>query len=201
MASDADYWMQTFTGREFRPFDPRPEDVCIEDIAHSLALQNRFAGHTSEPYSVAEHCVRASRLPASRFFMDTSLDWSDWSIAAVVRGEILMHDASEAYVVDLPQPLKRHLAFAPYHRVEVGVMRTIAQALSFGQIVISFQNDLVKRADAIMLATEFRDLMRQPPPRDWLLIEQPDEERIVPWSWQRAEQEFLARYKELGGKS
>lgn len=47
----------TYTGRKFYPLDPRPEDVCIEDIAHALALVNRFGGHTRVPYSVAQHSV------------------------------------------------------------------------------------------------------------------------------------------------
>ena len=31
-------WKQTFTGKAFYPLDPRPEDICIEDIAHALSL-------------------------------------------------------------------------------------------------------------------------------------------------------------------
>lgn len=38
-------WFLTYTGIHFYPMDPRPEEVCIEDIAHALALQCRFNGH------------------------------------------------------------------------------------------------------------------------------------------------------------
>jgi hypothetical protein len=41
-------WIQTASGKQFWPFDPRPEDVFIEDIAASLAQINRYNGHTVE---------------------------------------------------------------------------------------------------------------------------------------------------------
>lgn len=46
-------WIQTYTNKQFWPLDPRPEDVCIEDIAHALSLQCRFTGHVREFYSTA----------------------------------------------------------------------------------------------------------------------------------------------------
>ena len=47
----------TYTGKLFDIFDPKPELVCIEDIAHSLANQCRYTGHTKVFYSVAQHSV------------------------------------------------------------------------------------------------------------------------------------------------
>lgn len=85
-------WMLTSTGRAYWPMDPRAEDVSIEDIAHSLSMQCRYGGHSARFYSVAEHSVMVSRhvLPED-------------ALAG------LMHDASEAYVTDVPRPLKPHL--------------------------------------------------------------------------------------------
>lgn len=94
-------WMQTFSGRQFWPCDPRADEVCIEDIAHALSMQCRFAGHVRKFYSVAEHCVRASWIVPDRF-----------KLAA------LLHDAAEAYVVDLPRPIKRQPELRAYLHIE-----------------------------------------------------------------------------------
>jgi hypothetical protein len=85
-------WQQTFTGRQFWPCDPRPEDVCLEDIAHHLALMCRFGGACRVFYSVAEHSVRVAELVWDRTNGDRE---------AALAG--LLHDASEAYLVDIPK--------------------------------------------------------------------------------------------------
>ena len=38
-------WIQTYTGIQFWPLDPRPEEIEIRDIAHALSLLCRFNGH------------------------------------------------------------------------------------------------------------------------------------------------------------
>jgi len=102
-------WIETFTGRKFWPLDPRPEEIVIEDIAHSLANQCRFAGHVREFYSVAQHSVLVSELvsPPDKL----------WG---------LLHDASEAYLVDFPRPVKHDPKFGgPYRRMEAQLMGAI----------------------------------------------------------------------------
>jgi uncharacterized protein len=49
--------MQTYTGRQYWPLDPRPEDVRVEDIAHHLSLINRFCGATRVAWSVGIHSI------------------------------------------------------------------------------------------------------------------------------------------------
>jgi len=89
--TDAD-WMQTFTGRQFWPADPSPSDICIEDIAHALAHLCRYGGHVADFYSVAEHCCHmCEKAPP---------ELKKWA---------LLHDATEAYIVDMPRPVKRNL--------------------------------------------------------------------------------------------
>ena len=87
-------WIETFTGKKFYPLDPRQQDVCIEDIAHSLSQQCRYTGHTERFYSVAQHSM-------------------ELSIYSQLRGEpvetnlyYLLHDAHEAYVGDMTAPMK-----------------------------------------------------------------------------------------------
>jgi len=85
--------IRTFTDKKFYFRDIRPENICIEDIAHSLAYTCRYGGHCGWFYSVAEHSI-------------VCCDRVDKSIA--LWG--LLHDAAEAYIGDLCKPLKMMLS-------------------------------------------------------------------------------------------
>lgn len=87
-------YIRTFTGRQFWPLDPRADEVEIKDIAHALSNMCRFNGHTKRFYSVAEHCVRVADL----FRVEGKFGYP--GLLA------LLHDAAEAYLVDLPRPVK-----------------------------------------------------------------------------------------------
>jgi hypothetical protein len=177
--ADRGPWLQTFTGRAFYPLDPRPEDVCIADIAHALALQCRFSGHCRVPYSVAEHSCRVMREVEGH-------GRCDLSFAA------LMHDAAEAYVVDVPSPIKRHQSMTWYRETEARVMEAICER--FGFSFESLGDPLIKRTDLVLLSTEARDLLG-PPPMDWGPLPMPLRERIEPMSWRDAEAEFLFLFR------
>ena len=170
-------WQQTFSGVQFWPLDPRPEDVRIEDVAHHLSNLCRWCGGCCSFYSVAEHSVRASRIVPPEDAL--------WA---------LLHDAAEAYVVDVPRPLKRHLA--GYAEIEAGIMGAVCER--FG--LPSEMPESVRRADAAMLVTELRDLMG-PPPAPWTSAQgeraEPLPERIVTWAPRRAKSEFLSRFDDI----
>jgi hypothetical protein len=85
-------WMQTQFGNQFWPLDPRPEDFDIKEIASALGKACRYAGHCFGFYSVAEHSVLVSQIVPPEFALTA-----------------LMHDATEAYLVDIPRPLKPYL--------------------------------------------------------------------------------------------
>lgn len=175
-------YIVTYTGREFDFLNPKPEDVCIEDIAHALACINRFRGHTKVPYSVAEHCVRASYIPVGN-----PLD-------------NLLHDAAEAYMGDVPTPQKQRLGwwdgirFWSYGHIEASIMVVIYNGLGLDCTTIRDTHS----ADKIMLATEVRDIM--PTDHDYLFLDpniKPLLYKIEPWDWKQAKSEYLKRYKEL----
>jgi hypothetical protein len=172
-------WFQTYTGKKFYPLDPRADEVCIEDIAHALAMQCRFGGHCRDHYSVAEHSVRAS----FKFPEDHALS-------------LLLHDATEAYLVDLPRPIKRSGVFGwLYRRIEARVEREIAIAFN----VKCLSCPKVKRVDSRMLLTEKRDLLADPPSA-WKESEghfPPYQSVIKPASPRQAENAFLKRFTEL----
>lgn len=138
MADRKGDWIRTYSGRQFWPLDPRPEEVYLVDIAHSLSQQCRFTGHCRTFYSVAQHSLLVADLvgPQNRL----------WA---------LLHDAAEAYLCDVARPVKRDSMMRPYREAEEAVMRAICDdfALPYEQ------PEEVSVADKVMLGLEAADLM------------------------------------------
>lgn len=187
------FWIQTHSTRTFRLDRPSPLDVDIHDIAHSLALQNRFNGHTIVPYSVAQHCVLVSRIVEQRA--------GEYPAPEIPINEPLLgllHDAHEAYTGDLVSPVKRLISNA-WQIVEDNAESAVQMAFalpcrpSFPQIV--------RDADMIALATEVRDLMPTPrgghPIAVWKEMPAPLDTKIIPIGWGEARDQFLTRFAEL----
>jgi hypothetical protein len=186
-----DRWMQTFTGRCLDPINMESDDVCIEDIAHALSMQCRFAGHCTDFYSVAEHSVRVSVL-----LQQERHDAMGCMLA-------LLHDAAETYLPDIVRPIKPWVAMngVPIAEIEQMVLDTIFDAFNVGAGTSEYLQgtDLmryVKNADLVVLATEARDLMSKPD-RQWGALPEPVSEKIVPWPWEEARSAFLTRFNEL----
>jgi len=99
-------WIQTISGKKFPLEEPDPSRIDIEDIAHALSLLCRFNGHCTKFHSVAEHSVHVSHEIAQ-----------DLALVG------LLHDAAEAYLGDMPSPLKKKLSqFSEFeHKMEVAI--------------------------------------------------------------------------------
>jgi len=168
-------WIQTYTGRQFWPLEPQTEDIVIEDIAHALSMKCRYAGHTLEFYSVAQHSVIVSQIVPP-----TDALWG------------LMHDAAEAYLPDVCRPIKKSLT--GFNALEERLLEVIA--VKYGLPPEMPQS--IGRADLTMLATEQRDLMA-PPPTPWGSTDGVPclPEIIQPLSPSQAREIFLARFNEL----
>lgn len=167
----------TFTGVEFFPMAPRVEDIHIEDIAHALSCMPRFAGHTAAFYSVAQHSLLvANRIPKR------------WALYG------LLHDASEAYLLDLPTPIKQLMPV--YQHAERRLLSVIGQRFDLPDGW--FEHPEVKRVDNQLLRIEQAHLMPQvswwPRPE---LDETEQEIAIVPMKPVEAEMGFLGMFKEL----
>lgn len=132
--------IRTVTGHYVNVFDPDPATICIEDIAHALSHQCRFGGHLPQFYSVAQHSI---------FCADLASD--DHKLAA------LMHDASEAYLLDIPRPVK--LKLSNYKEIEDGLMKLIAAKYGFEY---PFHAN-IKEVDEKMLRIEWNTLMLEKP--------------------------------------
>lgn len=175
----------TFSGYYVNPLELEPLQIDPTDVAHALSNQCRFSGHTSEFYSVAEHSVRVAKW----------LDSIGQPTGVVKWG--LLHDASEAYLVDIPRPLKVHPYFGKAYRGAEGrAMRAVCVAFGLDP-TNGVMPDIVKTADVLLLATERRDLM--PPGVEWesLAGVEPLEDVIHTWSPKKARERFSSMLAEL----
>lgn len=180
-------WFQTFTGRKFYVFDPRIDDIDLEDIAHSLANTCRFNGHTRMFYSVAQHSIHVCNI-FGKLVEGTEFEENYRAYLCA-----LLHDATEAYVGDLIRPIKRSLP--DYKVAERNIWTCVLKKYGLWETWhlqgtkdrMLFVSNLVKEADNIMLVTEKRDLLVKTGPAgdrlQWYLEEEvkPDEElKVMP---------------------
>ena len=176
-------WIQTYSGRRFNPTKPNYQAIVIQDIAHALSMQCRFSGHTKSFYSVAQHSVGVSNLCPKEDQL--------WG---------LLHDASEAYLVDIPNPLKRSGKFNTYIEFESQMMDAVCERFNLSKK----EPPSVKRADKQMLVAE-ADLLMSPLRPDWdtlSLLDDPENIiNIQPVSPKEAKTMFLQKFAELTGQS
>lgn len=165
-------FIQTYTGRKFFPMQPCAEDVNIHDIAHALSNLCRYAGHCEYFYSVAQHS----------YFVSFEVP-KEHALTA------LMHDATEAYCVDVPRPLKKYLT--NYAEIEHGIWQAVATR--YGLPII--MPECVHWADNAVLLAEKEQIMKESAP--WSISGDPARILIQKWTPQFAEEMFLQRFKEL----
>ena len=173
-------WIQTYKGIQFWPLDPRPEEIDIEDVAHALSMQCRYGGHCREFYSVAQHSVIVSQ--------NVPYKHSLWG---------LLHDAAEAYLVDLPRPIKRYCEMGRlYKEIENRLLLAVAQRFGLPVFGVDGMPDCVHKADVVVLVTEKRDLMTIAP-KPWEDTAEPLPTRIWPMIPRIAERAFLNQFELL----
>jgi uncharacterized protein len=174
-------YLQTVSGRWVNPFDPDPDQLDAGDIARALANQCRFGGHSRVFYSVAQHSVIVSELVERR-----GGDVEDVFAA-------LMHDATEAYLGDMPHPLKHRSALgAAFKEAEDHLEQAIRD-----RFAIKADVPEIKRVDRALLATERRAFSAE----DWHWPElegvEPLDLELEAWSPDRAAEAFAARFAAL----
>lgn len=108
--------LTTYSGRILDLNKIEPRDVSIKDIAHSLAYQCRFNGHTRSFYSVAEHSI----LLADLVQVDSGVQNLTRRMAA------FLHDSAETYIGDITSPVRSMSFFVD----EVPIRRTIFKAFN-----------------------------------------------------------------------
>lgn len=139
--------LETWSGLFYEFLDPKPEQIDIGDIAFALSNKARFSGHTLF-YSVAEHSVSvAKRLPKRL------------QLAG------LLHDAAEAYLGDVPSPLKACLP--DFRKIEAINERAIFKKFKVELLLTDWA--LIKQADLQALYNEAHVLVPSQG-KDWSMF-------------------------------
>lgn len=132
-------YIETYTGDKFYALSEDLDGINIEDIAKALSHTNRYNGHTKYAYSVAEHSIHvASLLPPELQMMG------------------LLHDASEAYIADIPSPFKPLIR--GYEELEDHIMKRVWRKFGIPAELVVERYAEVKHADLLMLCAEARNI-------------------------------------------
>lgn len=171
-------FIQTYTGKYFDYEKLSVDAICIEDIAHALSMLCRFGGHTKKFYSVAEHSVHTTQHVPEKDKL--------WA---------LLHDATEAYMVDLPSPLKKGLS--EYKTLEERILNVIAEKFNLDG---NCPPPIVKEMDTRLLLTESKKLFKGGIKKEeWNFPAgiNPLSQKIKCWEPKKAEKKFLKLFKSL----
>lgn len=156
-------WIETRTGKRVSVQNPQPDQFDIKDIAYALSNTCRFNGHSAGFYSVAEHSVAvAVRLPAN------------------LRLAGLLHDATEAYLGDIPSPIKQFLP--DYVALESKFESAIAEKFATAERSVvprctAEEYKLIKEADIDALFTEAHYLIESQG-KDWSYFQGPVQRKV-----------------------
>lgn len=138
--------IETFTGKFVDTADPRPSTICLADIAHSLAQTCRYGGHCTTYYSVAEHSV----------FVSERLRRKGYGVSVQLAG--LHHDDAEAYLCDIPRPMKPLLG-DKYEQMSDRMDVAVVAALGLPFASAFLKDERIKDADNWSLFVEARYLL------------------------------------------
>ena len=194
------------SGMDVDLLEPKPEQILLGDIAHSLARVARFVGHTTGdvPWNVAQHSLLVEQLIPE-------------DAAPADRLRALLHDAHEAYVGDMVSPVKWALdAESVQAYVRMGMMPSgMSPSAHWNTIVARLDAAIhaafglaipdgavaaaIKTADLTALAVE-KELFMSPSRRPWSILPPlPDPMPVVemPLAPRDAALLFLGRFHEL----
>lgn len=183
-------WLQTATGKAWCADDPRDYDYSVPEIAHALSHICRYAGHCRDYYSVAQHSVIVAQL----------VEANHPGQPKRLYRAALLHDAAEAFCLDVPSPIKSMPMMRGYKDWIHGVEEAIEIHFNLGAHP---HNPWIKYADLQALATEKRDILG-PSPHDDMWIETvlgtlppPREKAIKAWSPKQARRLFIKHWDSL----
>ncbi|MDY5577998.1 MAG: hypothetical protein SPF70_11130 [Lachnospiraceae bacterium] len=139
-------YITTYSGIHFIPTKPDINAINITDIAHALSLICRGNGHVKTFFSVGQHCIHCALEAEAR-------EYSSRVVLAC-----LLHDASEAYLSDVPRPFKQYLD--QYHVFEEKILDVIYEKY-LGSTLTSEEQQLVRQIDNDMLYYDLSVLLSE----------------------------------------
>lgn len=145
-------WIQTYTGKKFDPMNPTFDSINITDIAHALSMTCRFGGHCNRFYSVAEHCIHI-----------TERLIKEYPDRYVAHFYAILHDASEAYIGDMPKPIKA--VMPEFRNIEERIQEVVIDKYFDWNKPNWDDIELVEQMDVSILHHEARDMMYD---TDWV---------------------------------
>lgn len=172
----ADY-ITTYTGIHFYPLTPEGDKLRIEDIAHALSLLCRGNGHVKHFFSVGQHCINCAKEAMARGYSKR------------ICLACLLHDASEAYLSDVPRPFKKTLP--SYGELEDKFLKVVYEHF-LGSDLTKEEALIVRQIDDDMLYFDLTELLNEPLDRDCPLMKSDFTEEFIPFS--DVEQQFLKLY-------
>lgn len=170
--------IETCSGLYVDVANPLPETLRVEDMAWAMSRQARFAGHTlsDEIWSIGQHSLFVEYLVDLVMSEDgIQLHWSliEWLAAKglvhgyeqgmfsknMTRMGALIHDCPEAYLIDLPTPIKRYPGLqAGYKELEVKMDKAIFTAFRLKPLT-RLENEIIKWGDMLALRIESANLL------------------------------------------
>lgn len=173
-------YITTYSGTHFYPLNPKKEDIHIKDVAHALSLICRGNGHVKTFFSVGQHCVNCA-------------------LEAIARGysrrvclACLLHDAGEAYLSDVPRPLKKDMPH--YKEWEDCILEKVYEKF-LGEPLTQEEENLVKQVDDDMLYFDMKvllgEVLDREEPKMWSAVSQ----EYVPFI--EVEEQYLKLFEQL----
>lgn len=136
--------IMTYTGIFMDPLAPKPEQICLDDIAHALSMISRANGHFPEIHTVAQHCIECYAEAKAR------------GLSKEIQLFSLLHDGAEAYLGDFIQPVKARME--EYQKAENRLLDMI-YCKFVGRVPTEKEKADIKDIDKTLLFFEFKHYM------------------------------------------
>ena len=188
--------LQTYGGRFIWPLEPYADEIDYLSVAHGLACEVRYGNQSPYPLPVAWHSMALSRVVPQKYAQAA-----------------LIHDAAEAYLKDVPRPIRRQEPFKTlYGDVEERLLKVCFEHFGvdyalmddeflFYDIKMSWCEMTVWAQTSPVFEAKLNVLHQSSPE----IIEDSLDEDYIKWVercprhevWQNAEAAWLERYNEI----